>query len=107
MSIGPRRGDRVILALKLHPEMSDQAIANHCGAGRKLVFESRRQPVGILQVGKRVGVDGKTRKVPASRAKSVAGQEVGPGASAEFTAGLSDLCPLPPAPRPLPFISIY
>jgi len=87
----------VTLALKLHPEMSDQAIADHCGVSRNMAFGVRRQHVNGLQVEKRVGVDGKTRKVPASRAKSVAGQEVGPGASAELTAGLSDFCPLPPA----------
>ena len=64
----------VTLALKRHPEMSDQAIADHCGVSRNMAFGVRRQHVKDLQVEKRVGVDGKTRKVPASRAQAVAGQ---------------------------------
>ena len=71
--------------------MGDQAIANHCGVSRIMAFGVRRQHVKVLQVEKRVGVDGKTRKVPASRAQSVAGQEVGPVTSADLTAGHSDL----------------
>ena len=64
----------VTLALKLHPEMSDQAIADHCGVSRNMAFGVRRQHVKGLQVERRVGVDGKTSKVPASRAQVVAGQ---------------------------------
>ena len=77
----------VTLALKRHPKMSDQAIANHCGVSRNMAFGVRRQHVNGLQVEKRVGVDGKTRKVPASRSQAVAGQYVGPGTSAALTAG--------------------
>ena len=68
-----------------------KSVADHCGVSRIMAFGVRRQHVNGLQVEKRVGVDGKTRKVPASRAKSFAGQEVAPGTSAELTAGLSDL----------------
>ena len=32
----------VTLALKLHPEMSDQAIADHCGVSRNMAFGMRR-----------------------------------------------------------------
>ena len=83
----------VEMALKLHPEMSDQMIANHCGVGRELVFEVRRQVVGILQPGTRTGADGKRYPVAPPRAKPLAEQSLH---QSEHGAGKA----LGPPPRP-------
>ena len=100
----------VEIALKLHPEMSDQAIANHCGVGRELAFEMRRQVVGILQPERRTGADGKSYPVPPPRAKVPERTGLGPSTRAEHGAGQGFGAPprsderrgppAPPAARP-------
>jgi len=79
----------VEMALKLHPEMSDQVIANHCGVGRDLVFGARRQVVGILQPGMRSGADGKRYPVPPPRAKPLPAQDSGLPPQSEKRPGMA------------------
>jgi len=55
------------IALKMHPEMSNEAIAQHVGVGRVFVINFRKtlagQVVHGILPGTRVGVDGKTYPV--------------------------------------------
>lgn len=61
----------VELALQMHPDYSDEKIAVHVGVSRPFVLGVRHemppQPVNGLQVGTRIGVDGKTHPVPPPR----------------------------------------
>lgn len=56
----------VEMALALHPEKSDRAIAEHVGVSNHLVADVRRQ-LGEIPVDARVGMDGKTRRCPPPR----------------------------------------
>lgn len=87
----------VEIALRLHSEMTDRAIAGHCGLSHPFVAEIRRQVVTVTTSGprqSRVGRDGKNYPPPQSRSKTGAAQ--GPGSRPEFTAGQG----LGPPPRP-------
>jgi hypothetical protein len=58
------------IALQLKPNLSDRAIAEHCGVGHPLVAEIRRQVEEIppdSQLGPRTGKDGKKYPPPPSR----------------------------------------
>jgi hypothetical protein len=50
--------------LEQHPEMSDRAIAEECGVGNKTVSRMRAATVSNDTVGKRLGRDGKARRMP-------------------------------------------
>jgi hypothetical protein len=54
----------VEMALKLKPEMSDDAIAEHVGVDRKTVLARRHQVVQIGQPDHRIGKDGKRYPAP-------------------------------------------
>ena len=75
----PDKRKCVTIALKLHPEMSDRAISNHCGVERELAFLVRRQGVGIPHPVARVGVDGKSYRLPLPKPQPIAPQGHGTG----------------------------
>lgn len=63
----------VKIALKLKPEMSDRALADHCGVGHPLVAEVRRQveeSSTSKSPGKRAGKDGKSYPAKPAASKS-------------------------------------
>jgi hypothetical protein len=56
-----------------NPGKSDRAIAAAAGVSRPTVAKARKATGKLLPVEKRVGKDGKTRRMPAPRAGSTAG----------------------------------
>jgi len=72
----------VQIALRLHPERSDGALAAHCGVSREFVLRVRRetkpQPVTGSQVEKRVGLDGRARSVPPRKPERGTRTAIGP-----------------------------
>jgi len=70
----------VEMALKAQPKASDRVIADHCGVGHPLVGEVRTgagQLEESTSCAKRVGKDGKARKMPAARASASSGKHQG------------------------------
>jgi hypothetical protein len=57
----------VTLALEMHPEMSDRALAEHCGVSPTFVGENRRQVSTVDTSTPRVGMDGKRYPLPPPR----------------------------------------
>lgn len=55
------------MALKLRPDLSDEAIAQHCGVSREFVNRERRQGVIGSQPDTRTGIDGKRYPVPTKK----------------------------------------
>ena len=60
------------MALRLHPEMSDRAIAAHCGFSDPFVGQVRRQVLTVSTSRFRAGTDGKRYPLPAPRAEAAA-----------------------------------
>src|ERR1700735_5205387 len=51
-------------AVRAHPEKSDRTIAREIGVSDKTVAKARKATADKSAVGKRIGRDGKTRKLP-------------------------------------------
>ena len=68
----------VEMALKLRPELSDRAIAGHCGLSDPFVGQMRRQVLTVSTSTSRTGSDGRRYPVPPPRAKAPAAQGFGP-----------------------------
>lgn len=52
------------LALRMHPELSDRALAEHVGVSNTFVGQVRSQLSTVDSCGPRVGADGRTRRLP-------------------------------------------
>jgi hypothetical protein len=59
--------ERVLKALAAERARSDRSIAKEAGCDRKYVGRVREELGAEFQVAKRIGVDGKERRVPTSR----------------------------------------
>jgi hypothetical protein len=92
----------VEVALRLHPELSDGAVASHVGVSREFVLRVRhqteRQPVIGSQVERRVGLDGRVRNLPPPPRRPPEAQPV-IGSQVERNAGGERGGDLPPPPR--------
>ena len=58
------------LALNLRPDLTDEALAQHCGVSREFVNRMRPEVVTKSQPDHRTGIDGKSYPVPPSRPPS-------------------------------------
>lgn len=56
--------ERAAAAVMAHPEMSDRAIAAEIGVSAPTVGKARKETVNEFTVDKRIGMDGKARRMP-------------------------------------------
>jgi hypothetical protein len=62
-------GQRAMKAIEANPEKSDRAIAAEIGVGKETVRRTRKATAPHGPVGKRIGKDGKERRMPVKKAK--------------------------------------
>jgi hypothetical protein len=94
-----QRREKLVKLLKLHPEQSDRVLAAETGFSHTTVQKARKKATGNrLPVGKRVGKDGKARRMPTKKPQTN-------GATASANNGAGELVTVRSSTETIPLVT--